>query len=340
MIYFPFTDYWWLYLGFVAFVFLVLLLDLGVFHKKAHAVSFREAGIWSAVWILLALAFNFGLFRYASWKFANDSALMAIPGFDPQAAAKQLGLEFLTGYVIEKTLSLDNLFVFVVVFTFFGTPSIYQHRVLFFGIIGALVFRSVFIALGSVLLQYHWVILLFGGFLILTGAKMLFASDKPVEPHKNPLIRLLRRFMPVSANHHGSRFIVMIDGVRHATPLLLTLLVVEISDIVFAIDSVPAIFAITKEPLIVFTSNTFAILGLRSLYFLLANAVEQFSLLKYGLAFVLMFVGLKMVWLNEAFGGKFPISWSLAIIGGLIAISIVASFIQNRRKKCPVVIVQ
>ena len=332
MTYFPLTEYWWFYLGFTAFVLLVLSLDLGVFHHKAHAVSFHEAAVWSAIWVLMALTFNFGFFQYAARKFAHDPGLLAIPGFDPQAAAQQVGLEFLTGYVIEKTLSLDNLFVFVVVFNFFGIPAIYQHRVLFYGILGALVFRSVFIALGSVLLQYHWVIFVFGGFLILTGVKMLFAPDKAVEPHKNPLVRLLRRFMPVSADLHGPRFFVTIDRVLHATPLLLTLLVVEISDIVFAIDSVPAIFAITKEPLIVFTSNVFAILGLRSLYFLLANAVEQFSLLKYGLAFVLVFVGLKMVWLNDAFGGKFPIGWSLGIIGGLIAVSIIASFLQNRRK--------
>lgn len=330
MMYFPFTEYWWFYLTFTAFILLVLSLDLGVFHRQPHTVSFREATLWSAVWIMMGLAFNFALFQYASYKFAKDPILLALPGFDPQSAAQQVGLEFLTGYIIEKTLSLDNLFVFVVVFRFFGIPSLHQHRVLFYGILGALVFRSIFIALGSALLQYEWVIFAFGGFLILTGAKMLFASDQPVEPDKNPLVRLLRRFMPVSADLHGPRFFVTLDHVLHATPLFLTLLVVELSDIVFAIDSVPAIFAVTKEPLIVFTSNIFAILGLRSLYFLLANAVEHFSLLKYGLAFVLMFVGLKMVWLNDAFGGKFPIVWSLGIIGGLIAISIIASFLQGK----------
>lgn len=330
MSYFPIGEYWWFYLGFTAFVLLLLALDLGVFHRKAHAVSFREATAWSVVWITLALAFNFAFYKYAAWKFARDPRLLQVPGFDPEAAARQSGLEFLTGYVVEKTLSLDNIFVFVVVFGFFGIPAIYQHRVLFFGIVGALLFRAVFIALGSALLQYHWVILLFGGFLILTGIKMMFAPQKKIDPERNPLIKIFRRFVPVTGELHGQKFFVRLNGIAHATPLLLTLLFVEISDIVFAIDSVPAIFALTREPMIVFTSNVFAILGLRAMYFLLAGAVERFSLLKFGLAIVLVFVGLKMVWLNEAFGGKFPIAWSLAIIGGVIAISIACSLLLTR----------
>lgn len=325
MTYFLFADYWWFYLGFTAFVLLLLSLDLGVFHRKAHAVSFREATLWSVVWIGLALAFNFGFYRYAAWKFANDPALMGTPGFNPETAARQVGLEFLTGYVVEKTLSLDNIFVFVVVFTFFAIPAVYQHRVLFFGIIGALLFRGVFIAVGSALLQYHWVIWVFGGLLIATGLKMMFLPDKKLDPEKNPIIRLFRRFVPVTDEIHGQKFFVRLKGVIHATPLLVALLFVEISDILFAVDSVPAIFALTKEPMIVFTSNVFAILGLRALYFLLAGAVERFTLLKYGLAAVLVFVGLKMVWLNDAFGGKFPIAWSLAIIGAAIGASIAAS---------------
>jgi len=330
MTYFPFADYWWFYLGFTGFVVALLALDLGVFHRKAHAASIREASIWSVVWIGLALAFNFGFYQYAAWKFARDPRLLQIPGFDPESASRQVGLEFLTGYVVEKTLSLDNIFVFVVVFTFFAIPAIYQHRVLFYGILGALVFRAVFIALGSALLQYHWVILLFGALLILTGVKMMFAPERKIDPDRNPLIRIFRRFVPVTPELHGQRFFVRLKGVLYATPLLVALLFVEISDIIFAIDSVPAIFALTREPMIVFTSNVFAILGLRSLYFLLAGAVERFALLKYGLALVLIFVGLKMVWLNDAFGGKFPVGWSLGIIGFLIAVSIVCSLLSTR----------
>jgi tellurite resistance protein TerC len=332
MTYFPFAEYWWFYLAFTGFVLLLLALDLGVFHRRAHVVSFREASIWSAVWIALSLAFNYALYRYAAWKFAGDEALLRIPGFDPEAAARQVGLEFLTGYVVEKTLSLDNIFVFVVVFTFFSIPARYQHRVLFYGIIGALLFRAGFIALGAALLQYHWVILLFGGFLILTGVKMLFAPEKPVDPGRNPVIRLFRRYIPVKQELHGQRFFVREGRAVYATPLLLALVFVEVSDIIFAIDSVPAIFAITGEPLIVFTSNVFAILGLRALYFLLAGAVERFTRLKYGLALVLVFVGLKMVWLNDAFGGKFPITWSLGIIAGIIGASIAWSLLGTRGK--------
>jgi tellurite resistance protein TerC len=333
MTYFPFAEYWWFYLAFTGFVVLLLALDLGVFHRKAHAVSFREASVWSVVWIALALLFNYGFYQYAAWKFSHNPALLQMPGFDPDGAARQVGLEFLTGYVVEKTLSLDNIFVFVVVFSFFGIPAIYQHRVLFYGILGALVFRAIFIALGSALLQYEWIVWLFGAVLILTGLKMMFAPEKKVDPERNPLIRLFRRFVPVTAELHGQRFFVRMKGVLYATPLFVALLFLEFSDIIFAIDSVPAIFALTREPMIVFTSNIFAILGLRALYFLLAGAVERFSLLKYGLAVVLIFVGLKMVWLNEAFGGKFPITWSLAIIGGVIAVSIAASLVLTRSSK-------
>jgi len=329
---FPLADYWPFYIGFIAFVLLMLALDLGVFHKNAHEVSTREACAWSAVWVALALSFNFFFYKFALWKLASDPRLTSIPGFNPEAAAQQSALEFLTGYVVEKTLSLDNIFVFVVVFTFFGIPTLYQHRVLFYGIIGALIFRAVFISLGSILLQYHWIILLFGGVLILTGVKMMFAPERPPDPGKNPLIRLFRHFVPVTSELHGQRFYVRLKGVMHATPLLLALLFIEITDVIFAVDSVPAIFAITKEPMIVFTSNVFAILGLRALYFLLANAVERFSLLKYGLAIVLIFVGLKMVWLNDAFGGKFPITWSLGIICGVLATSMAISFAVTKRQ--------
>lgn len=336
MIYFPFNEYWSFYLAFTAFVLVLLALDLGVFHRKAHAVSIREATLWSAAWVALAMAFNYGFYRYVLQKFTASASLRAMPGFDPEASARHIGLEFLTGYVIEKTLSLDNIFVFAVVLGFFAIPAIYQHRVLFYGIIGALVFRAIFIALGSALLQYHWMTLLFGGLLILTAIKMLLVPDRQIDPDRNPVIGLVRRMMPVTAELHGQSFFVRVKGVLHATPLFLALVFIEVSDILFAVDSVPAIFAITREPLVVFTSNVFAILGLRSMYFLLAAAVERFTLLKYGLAFVLAFVGVKMVWLNDAFGGKFPVGWSLGIIGGIIAASIAASLITTRRNIPPI----
>ena len=322
---FPFADYWWFYLGFTGFVLLLLALDLGVFHRQAHEVSFREAATWSVVWVALALLFNFLLYQYALWKFPQDPRLAVIPGFDPTGAAWRVSLEFLTGYIVEKSLSIDNIFVFVLVFGYFAIPARYQHRVLFYGIIGALIFRAIFIALGSALMQYHWIVVVFGVFLIFTGIKMMFAPEKGVEPDKNLLIRLFRRFVPITSELHGQRFFVRSKGMLYATPLFVALLFLEATDVIFAVDSVPAIFALTSEPLIVFTSNIFAILGLRALYFMLAGAIDKFHLLKYGLALVLIFVGLKMVWLNNLFGGKFPISLSLGIIMAVIAASVVLS---------------
>ena len=329
---FPFAQFWWLYGLFTLVILALLTLDLGVFHRKAHAVTFREAAAWSAVWVALALVFNYALHQFSLWQFARDPRMSGAAAFSPAESARQVALEFLTGYVIEKILSIDNIFLFVVVFGFFAIPPVYQHRILFFGVIGALVFRSIFIAIGSALLDYHWIIYLFGGFLILTGIKMLFAQGMTLDPDRNLLVRLLRRALPVTAETHGSKFLVRIKGKLYATPLLLALLFVELSDIVFAVDSVPAIFAITREPLIVFTSNVFAILGLRSLYFMLAGAVHSFHMLKYGLALVLVFVGLKMAWLNELFGGKFPVVASLAIIGGIVALSIALSFLLPKRQ--------
>jgi tellurite resistance protein TerC len=324
---FPFADYWWLYAGFTGFVLAMLALDLGVFHREAHEVSFKESASWSVVWVSLALIFNGLLWWYCAWKFPQDTRLLGVPGFLPEVAARNAALEFLTGFIVEKSLAVDNIFVFVVVFAFFGIPAKYQHRVLFFGILGALVFRVIFIALGAVLMQYHWLVVLFGAFLVLTGIKILFAGDKPIEPEKNPVVRLLRKFLRVTPQLEGQQFFVRRAGVLHATPLFIALVFLELSDIIFAVDSVPAIFAITKEPLLVFTSNIFAILGLRAMYFLLAGVVHKFRYLKYGLGLVLIFVGLKMVWLNEAFGGKFPITWSLGIIGAVIGTSIALSLL-------------
>jgi tellurite resistance protein TerC len=330
---FPFSEYWWFYAGFALFVLLMLALDLGVFHRKAHRIGFREAAIWTAVWIMLALVFNYFLYQYALWKFPQDTRLLADPSFIPDKAAWQTALEFLTGYIVEKSLSIDNIFIIVMIFSYLAIPAEHQHRVLFYGIIGALIFRAVFIGMGSILMQYHWLVILFGGFLILTGIKMFFSPEKAPDPSRNPLIRLFKRFVPVTDQLHGQRFWIKENRMWYATPLFVALLLVEITDVIFAVDSVPAIFALTSEPLIVFTSNIFALLGLRSMYFMLAGAVDRFFLLKYGLALILMFVGLKMAWLNELFGGKFPITVSLAIIGGILSTSILLSLILSRKRE-------
>ncbi|HEX4915704.1 MAG TPA: TerC family protein [Vicinamibacterales bacterium] len=313
---FPFAVYWWFYAGFLALVLVMLAVDLGIFHRQAHVVSFRESLTWSVVWVSIALVFNYAFYLYAASQFGGDEG-------------KRLGLEFLTGYIVEKSLAVDNIFVFVLVFAYFGIPAQYQHRVLFYGIIGALIFRAIFIALGAVLMQYALVVALFGVFLLLTGVKMLFAPDQKIDPDRNPVIRLFKRVMPITPEFHGQQFLVRLNGRWHATPLMVALVFLELSDVIFAVDSVPAIFAISREPLIVFTSNVFAILGLRSMYFLLAGAIERFTLLKYALALILIFVGLKMVWLNDLFGGKFPITWSLGIIGGLLLLAIVGSLLRR-----------
>ena len=328
---FPFAESWWVYGLFLLLVLAVLAIDLGVFHRKAHAVSFREAAAWSAVWVVLALLVGAALWLWASWSFPQSERLTSLPGFDPAGQANTVLLEYLTGYLVEKALSVDNIFIFVVVFSFLAIPSEYKHRVLFWGIVGALVLRAVFIALGAVLMQFHWVIWVFGGFLVLTGVKILLAPDKPMDPAKNPAIRLVRRLVPVTHELRGQRFLVREGGRLLGTPLLLALVFIEFTDVVFAIDSVPAIFAITDEPLIVFTSNICAILGLRAMFFLLEGAVGKFHLLKYALGVVLIFVGLKMAWLNDAFGGKFPITWSLGIITGCIALAVVLSLAFPKR---------
>jgi tellurite resistance protein TerC len=294
-----------LWVGFVLFVLAMLALDLGVFHRKAHAVGTREALAWSALWVALALVFNLGVTRW----------------FGPER-----GVEFLTGYLIEKALSVDNIFVFLVIFSYFGVPAAYQHRVLFWGVLGAIVFRVTFILLGSALLgAFHWVIYLFGGLLIVTGVKMLRAGDERVHPERNPVLRLLRRYVPVTGDYHGARFLVRREGRLLATPLLLVLAVVEATDVVFAVDSIPAIFAITLDPFIVFTSNIFAILGLRALYFLLAGVMDRFHYLRVGLSLVLVFVGVKMM-ASEVY--KVPVAASLAVVAGVIIASMVVSWLR------------
>lgn len=324
---FPFAQYWWVYAAFTAGILGLLLVDLGVFHRKSHAVGMKESLAWSVVWISLGLVFGLVLWQWSG-------AQLAARGFANSASlADRVGLEYLSGFVVEKALAVDNLFVIAMIFAYFQVPAAYQHRVLFFGILGALAFRALFIAAGATLMQYHWVIVVAGLFLVFTGVKMLFAGDSKLDPDKNPLIRLLRKLMPVTQDFRGEKFFVREGGRLWATPLLVCLVFIEVSDIVFAIDSVPAIFALTKEPLVVFTSNVFAILGLRSLYFLLAGVMDKFHLLKVGLAFILVFVGLKMVWLDQAFGGKFPIGWSLGIIGGMLVVSMVASLVIPSRHK-------
>ncbi len=319
---FTFGNYWHFYLWFSLGILFLLVLDLGVFNRKAHVISMKEAATWSVVWIVLALSFNAYFYWYALSRFQTEPELLAQLGTTANELAKKLSLEFLTGFVVEKSLAVDNLFIFVVIFTYFNIPAIYQHRVLFYGIIGALIFRAIFIALGSVLMQYEMVIVVFGVLLILTGIKLLVAPEKPANFEKNLGLRLARRLLPITDQLHGQHFLVRIAGKTHVTPLFLALLIVEFTDIVFAVDSVPAIFALTSEPLIVFTSNVFAILGLRSLYFLLLGVYDRFHLLKYGLGLVLIFVGCKMTWLNHLYGGKFPISASLAIICTIIAVSV------------------
>src|ERR1041385_7357424 len=233
---FPFSEYWWFYAAFVGLVLVLLAVDLGIFHRKAHAVGFREAATWTVVWIALSLIFNFLLYHYALWKFPQDPRLMAIPGFNPNAEAWRVSLEFLTGYVIEKSLSVDNIFVFVMVFSYFAIPAKYQHRVLFYGILGALIFRAIFVALGAALMQYQWVVVFFGAFLIITGFKILVAKEKEIDPERNLLIRLLRRVIPVTPTLQGGKFFTRIEGRNFATPLLVALIFLEATDIVFAVE--------------------------------------------------------------------------------------------------------
>jgi tellurite resistance protein TerC len=327
---FPFGEYWWLYAAVIGAVLAFLALDLGVVHREARRVSFREAVTWCATWVVLALLFNVALYAYGLWRIPRDPRLIALPGFDHETAAWQLALEFFVGYLVEYSLSVDNIFVFVLVLRYFRIPAEYQHRVLFYGIVGALVFRAIFISLGSVLMQFHWIVWVFGLFLIFTGIKMAVTAGEGTDPARNMLIRILRRLMPVTPEFHGQRFLVRKNKRLWLTPLSVALVCLEATDIVFAIDSVPAVFALTREPFVVFSSNIFAILGLRSMYFMLGGAVERFHLLRYGLAAVLVFVGVKMVWLDDWFGGKFPIGVSLSIIASALLLSVVLSLLYPR----------
>lgn len=298
-----------LWIGFTLFVLAMLALDLGVFHRRAHEVRTREALLWTFVWVVLALLFNVGVYLW----FGSERAL-----------------EFLTGYLIEKALSVDNIFVFLVIFSYFTVPAVLQHRVLFWGILGALIMRVIFIVFGAALLQeFHWVIYVFGGFLVFTGVRLFFQRESEVHPERNPVVRLFQRVVPSVSDYRNSRFTVVEAGKRRATPLLLVLVVVEATDIVFAVDSIPAIFAITLDPFIVYTSNIFAILGLRALYFVLADVMGKFHYLKVGLSLVLVFVGAKML-IAEFY--KVPITVSLGVVAALLGGSVVASLLRPPTK--------
>jgi tellurite resistance protein TerC len=309
-----------LYGGFIVFVLGMLALDLGVFHRRDHVVTVRESFIWTAVWIVLAMAFMaFVYYRYET----------ILPGRGTGAA-----LEFLTGYLIEKSLSIDNVFVFLLIFSYFNVAAQYQHRVLFWGIIGALIFRAIFIAFGALLIaKFHAIIYVFGAFLVFTGIKMAWAKDKQIHPERNPILRLFQKMVAVTADYRGKHFFVREGGKWLATPLFVVLILVESSDIIFAVDSIPAIFAVTKDPYIVFTANVFAILGLRSLYFALAGVMQLFHHLHYGLSAILVFVGVKMV-LSDIY--KIPIGISLGVVGLIIAGSIAASLIWPRKESAAV----
>jgi tellurite resistance protein TerC len=316
------SGHWWAYAFLLLVIGAMLILDLGVFHRKPHEVKFREAAVWSVVWVTLAGIFNIGLYYWASHQFS-----------DQPAVASRLAGEFLAGYLVEKTLAIDNIFVIAVVFSYFAIPPALQHRVLFYGILGAILFRGLFVAVGSWLMQYHWIMYVFGAFLIVTGIKLFYQPEGSSSPGDNPVVKWLRRHIPVTEELHGKSFVVKTDsGAWMFTPLFLALVVVELTDIIFAIDSVPAIFAISSEPFIVFSSNMFAILGLRSMYFMLGGLLPMFRFLKYGLGLILIFVGLKMAWLNTLFGGKFPITWSLGIICAILIGSIVLSILRKDPK--------
>lgn len=298
----------WMWVGFNCLVLLLISIDLFVFHRNSHEVKMKEALTWSAVWITLAMIFNVGVY---SW-FGQEAAL-----------------QFFTGYIIEKSLSVDNLFVFLMVFAYFKVPPKYQHKILFWGIIGALVMRAILIVVGAALIaEFHWIIYIFGGFLVLTGIRMVFQEEEHVNPEKNIVIKIFRRFFPVTESFHADNFFVRHAGKLMATPLFLVLVSVEFTDLVFALDSIPAIFAITPDPFIIYTSNVFAILGLRALYFALSGVMNLFYYLKFGLAAVLVFVGTKMVIIDFY---KIPIGLSLRVVAMILVIAVVASIVRQRR---------
>lgn len=305
------TESLWLWVGFNVFILAMLAVDLGVFHRKTHEVSLKESLTWTGVWVLFALLFNVGVWHYAG---------------------SQKALEFFTGYLIEKSLSVDNVFVFALLFSYFAVPAKFQHKVLFWGILGALIMRAIMIALGAALIhQFSWIIYVFGAFLILTGIKMIVKREEEMHPERNPVVRWFKKIMPVTPDYRGDKFFVRENNLRMATPLFVVLLLVEFTDLIFAVDSIPAIFAVTKDPFIVYTSNVFAILGLRSLYFALAGVINKFHYLKIGLGVVLSFVGVKMILAHTAW--KIDTLVSLGVIVAILTTSVVWSLWKPRTGK-------
>jgi tellurite resistance protein TerC len=299
----------WLWVGFGAFILLMLSIDLGLFNRKAHTITYKEAVIWSSIWVSLAMIFAGIVF----WHQGSVS-----------------GLEFLTGYLIELSLSVDNLFVFLLIFSYFKVPAKFQHRVLFWGVMGALVMRATMILIGAELVErFHWIIYIFGAFLVYTGIKMFKQEDEEIHPEDNPVVRLVTRYVPITRHYEGESFFTSVNGRRSGTLLLLVLVIVEVTDLIFAVDSIPAILAVTTDRFILYTSNVFAILGLRSFFFLLAGVVEKFHYLKIGLAIVLIFIGVKM--LVVAAGIHIPIGISLAVVAVVLAGSVAASLIWPQK---------
>jgi len=299
-----------LFILFNLFILAMLALDLGVFHRKAHTVTIKEATIWSIVWIVLALVFNIGVFM---------------------VAGKRTGLEFLTGYLIERALSIDNIFVFVIIFSYFGVPSHLQHKALFWGVLGALITRSIFIAAGTALIaQFEWVLYIFGGILVISGWKMMVEKGTEVHPERNVFVRLAQKFLPVHTGYESSKFIISKDGKLHITSMLLVLITVETTDVVFAVDSIPAVFGVTRDPFIVYSSNVFAILGLRATYFLLAGIMDTFYYLSHGLSLVLIFIGVKMLAADFI---HVDIIVSLTIVAAILTAAVVASLVRNKRSR-------
>jgi len=307
---------WWMWAAFAAFVVVAIVVDLVLLQSKGAAkVSFREALNWSIVWIVLSFVFNGLLWWYLDVNYGRE-------------LANEKSMEFFTGYLIEKSLAVDNIFVFLMLFTFFGVPVQYQRRVLILGIIGAIVLRAVMILIGAWLIsQFHWILYLFGLFLLATGVKMLMMAEAEADLDRNPVVKWLRGHMSITSEFHGERFVVFKDGVRWFTPLFVVMIMIGITDVIFAVDSIPAIFAITLDPFIVLTSNVFAILGLRAMYFMLADLADRFHLLKYGLAFILIFIGIKMLLLDVY---KIPVGFALSVVGIVLLVSMIASLYVTR----------
>lgn len=311
---FPFAEHWHIYIFFSLMILALTWVDLSQSKKRTNPL------LWSLIWVALGLSVGVAVYQYSLFH-----AQKLLSADAASALAYQHALEYYAGYIVEKSLAVDNIFIFLLIFSSLKISPDKQHRVLFLGILGALIFRAIFIALGAALMQYQWVIWIFGVFIFLSGLKLLFTHENAQSPEK--WMKRLAYFLPIHYENSSDRFFVKIDGKWFATPLLAALLIIEISDVIFALDSVPAIFALTKEPLIVFTSNICAVMGLRSMYFLLSDFLSRFHLLRYGLAATLLFIGLKMFWLNPVFDGHFPITWSLGIICFCLTSSIVASSI-------------